>query len=440
VSEKEKVAIVTPAFNELNEGFSLVGIVKDQVQMLRRFGHEVSVIVSETFSGDEKDLPVKPIMPRGRLIDYHKLEDFANINPEEFDDFDLNFHKGIPDRAEKFFLDLAFEYDIVLTHDILLTGWNLPYYLGLKKASKTLNLQKNDARWFHWLHSVPNHRYDWWDIKELGRSHRLVIPNKCYRELAAEVFQGDWELVRTIPHIRDIRNLGRFTKDTWDFIDRYPEVLQNAIVQVYPASTDRLEAKRLREVILIFKEMKNLGYSVCLVCANQWATGMQRKEDTDEYRELALRNGLGLHEFIFTSDFKPEYEVGIPHEMLMDLLSLSNVFVFPTISESFGLCLPEACLMGGVLPVINAHLDVLNEVTGHRGMRFGFGSFDKGFSYDDGTPFGEGHYLRSIAGVILGRMEQEESIACKTIMRRDLNMDTIYNRWYMPLFKESMAW
>ena len=433
-STHEKVAIVTPAFNNLNEGFSLVGIVKDQVKMLQRYNHDVDVIVSETFSGDEKGLPLRKIMPRGRLIDYRTVADFGNLHPEDFTQEDVDFHRSMPDKVETFFKEISRDYDVVLTHDIVFTGWNLPYYLGLKQAQPNLD---PDCRWAHWLHSNPTHEFDWWNLGDLGNRHKLVIPNMCYRQMAAENFHTTWEGVRTIPHIRDIRDIHRFIPETREFIDRYPQVLQADIVQVYPASTDRLDAKRLREVILIFKELKWTGATVCLVCANQWATGTQPKQDAMEYKELALRNGLGTSEFIFTSDFKKEYEVGIPHEMLMDLLKLSNLFIFPTISESYGLCLAEACLAGGVLPVLNKSLDVSIEITGGKGLSFPFGSFDKAVNHGEG---GEAGFIRAVALHIYSRMHQELCLGAKSNFRQDNNMDSIYRQWYAPLFKESLKW
>jgi hypothetical protein len=124
--------------------------------------------------------------------------------------------------------------------------------------------------------------------------------------------------------------------------------------------------------------------------------------------------------------------------MLADLFKCSNLFIFPTREETWGLVLPEAILSGGVLPVINHHLEVLPEVTGGRGLRFGFGSWTVNLDYE---PLGgERNYFKNVAGAIVQRMTEEESIAAKTVVRMNYNMDNLYKRVYHPILEESKTW
>lgn len=435
---KKRIAIITPAFTEFPSGFSLTGIVKDQLVMLKRHGHDVSVFVCEMYSPELFDDPclVKKI-PFARLIDYSNVSDFGNIQPDDFTEAHLLEHKECPAKMAEMLLTEIPAYDIVFTHDIVFTGWNLPYYLGLREiASKP---EANKVRWLHWVHSVPTHGFNWWNIEALGRYHKIVFPNRSDRQLVAEAYRGRWEDVRTIPHIKDIRILNRFLPESWEFIDRYPALLSADVVQIYPASVDRLGHKRVRETLLIFKEIKKLGFKVCLVIANQWATGRQQKEDVSVYKEMALNNGLTMNEFIFTSEFKPEWEVGVPHDVLVDLFHCSNLFIFPTAQESFGLVLPEALMSGGCLPVINRDAEVLSEMLHNRGLRFGFGSLRNTIHFNEEAG-GEAGYLAAIAGVIVQRMFDEEGIAARSICRQSLNMDYLYSTVYHPIFEESAAW
>jgi len=427
-----KVAILTPAFTDLNPGYSLTGIVKDQAHMLRRHGHEVDIFVSEIYNGEEIEGLQKKI-PFGRLIDYKTIKDFGLIHPEDFSGEDVAVHTTLPERTAVCLSKELQGYDRVFTHDWVFTGWNLPYYMGLKVASKQSSLSR--VRWLHWVHSVPGHKFDWWNIEDLGRYHKIVYPNRTDRERCAEAFRGTWEDVRTIPHIKDIRILNRFVPASWEFIDKHPEVLQSNVVQIYPASVDRLEHKRVREVILTMKYIKSLGHSVCLVIANQWATGRQQKQDVEEYKSMALNNGLTLKEVVFTSDFKPEYEVGIPQDMLVDLFHCSNLFLFPTISETFGLVLPEAILSGGVLPVLNLDLDMMKEISGGRGLFFQFGSYNRTITHQN-----EDAYYRAIAAIIVERMGEEESLAARTMCRTTYNMDVLYNKVYAPIMEAASGW
>jgi glycosyltransferase involved in cell wall biosynthesis len=212
--------------------------------------------------------------------------------------------------------------------------------------------------------------------------------------------------------------------------------MQADIVQVLPASVDRLEAKRVREVLYILSFLKKMRKSVCLVVANQWATGTQQKQCVDSYRNFAtsvgLQNGV---DFVFTSDLKKEYEVGISKRILRELFQCSNLFIFPTREETFGLVVPEAALSGGVLSVLNKSLGMQKEVDGNNSLYFDFGSYNHEFKIEN-----EESYFCDIAKIILGRMNQSESIKAKTFARQTYNWDNLYLKEYAPLFAESKLW
>ena len=114
----------------------------------------------------------------------------------------------------------------------------------------------------------------------------------------------------------------------------------------------------VREVILIMSEIKKRQKSICLVIAAQWATGTQQKENIESYKRLAIAaNVIPDKELIFTSDFEsPKFDVGIHKQFLRELMLCTNIFIFPTREESFGLVFPEACLSSAVMPMANKSL------------------------------------------------------------------------------------
>jgi len=290
------------------------------------------------------------------------------------------------------------DFDFAFTHDFIFTGWFMPYGLACQKASPKLP----NLRWLHWIHSVPTAGSDWWNIREYGKHHKIIYPNKTDAIRAAEMYRGTLEDVRVIHHIKDLRTWFDFKQETQDFITDFPAVMQADVVQIYPASTDRLTSKRVHEVMLIFKEIKAKGFSICLVIANQWATGRQRKEDVNRYRQIASRNGLKVdEEVIFTSEWRPEYATGLPKEIVRELFLCSNLFIFPTREESFGLVAPEAAL-SGVLMVLNKSLQMQFEVNGYQGLYFDFGSYHHQFKPDNAAA-----YYKDVAQIILGRMREK---------------------------------
>jgi len=298
---------------------------------------------------------------------------------------------------------------------------------------------------------MPSANSDWWRIKQYGENHKLVFPNYTDRTQVAEQYQGVIDDVRVIPHIKDIRTWFDFHPDTCRFIDKYPAVLSADVVELLPASVDRLESKRVREVCKIMSAIKKQGRSVCLVIANQWATETQQKQDVDAYRMQAVRDGLiDQEELIFTSDFEsPKFDVGIPQRMIRELFLCSNLFIFPTREESFGLVVPEAALSGCFLVlnrslqmqrevsgnealflcflVLNRSLQMQREVSGNEALFFDFGSCHQVHQIDNPD-----RYFDQIGFIIAGRMKENESIKTRTFARQTYNMDNLYNKHYMP--------
>lgn len=419
-----KVAILT-AFMEFNPAYSLSGIVLDQCIMLTRFGNEVDLFVNEQYHGME-DFPegvtLRKEIPFAHLKDYRSRKDLI---PE---------HVPVVEKFAELMQGEAGKYDVIFTHDLIFTGWNVPYALGIMKAGRLVP----ESRWLHWVHSIPSALRDWWSINEYGPRHRIVFPNKPDVRRVAEQFRGMDHQVEVIPHIKDMRTWFEFGEEACDFINDYPEVMQADVVQILPASSDRLDAKRVKEVIQMFARFKKRGLSVCLVVANQWATTLKHTEETLRFLKIAKRHDLEpMEEVIFTSEWKsPKYQAGLPRRVLRELFQLSNLFIFPTKEESFGLVVPEASLSGGVLLVLNKSLNSQIEMSGYTTLYLDFGSWHNNFTPASGW----GPYLDDLVSVIMYRLQLNESLLSKTHFRQSLNMDTLYHKKYNPIMVGSKTW
>jgi hypothetical protein len=420
-----KVAILTN-FREINLGYSLTGIVLDQIKMLNQFGNEVHLFVSTSFAdvtlGRIGEAILHKSIPDSTLIDYTTKED---ITPE---------HKQLAHDTDLMLRTELTGFDTVFTHDWIFTGWNMPYAAALMNATRSDELL--GVKFMHWVHSVPSAGRDWWSIREYGPGNKIIYPNQAMRLQVSEQFQGKMDDVLVIPHIVDLRSL-LFAKDTCEFVDTYQQVMQADVVQIYPASTDRLAAKRIREVILTFANLKKMGFSVCLVIANQWARKKESKlvgevhEDILHYEKVARRNGLVPgYDFIFTSKWKRKYILGLPRRMVFELMHLANLMMYPTNEESFGLVPIEAGLAGSVLPVLNKSLSMMFEVHGFNGVYVDFGSCEMQFE-----PHDEAAYYHDLANLIVQRIQANEAIAAPTFYRQKYNWDTLYQKKYEPIMQ-----
>ncbi|MGD9156816.1 MAG: hypothetical protein PVG39_00280 [Desulfobacteraceae bacterium] len=489
--DKRTIGIFTN-FQEFNPGYSLTGIVVDQSLMLLENGHDVHVFVNETFNSKyNQDARISYLMNKFRgKFHLHKATKFMHLIDYETKSTLTEDHKKALIDAAKIFTDsiLKFDIDRIYTHDFIFTGWNLPYALAIKEASRLLSIAGKQVYWLHWIHSVPgSHRRDWWDINQYGDNHLIVFPNNIEINRICETFMTNPSRVRMIPHIKDIRTWYDFSDESWEFTKRYPQIMEANVVQVYPISTDRMSAKQLQLVIKIFGYMKQAKVPVFLCAANQWATGRRRKEDVNKYILLAEHCGLEYgKEFVFTSeysydpvlndiiessenfeeldqrlpkcessgdekddtygqflkgikwdgDFAEEkvrllqlsqpYATGISRRMLRELQLLSNLFIFPTREESFGLVGPEAAF-SGALCIINRSLIMQFEVMGSNAPAFDFGSH-----YNNTPSINDEKYIRGVSFAILNRIYSNEAITTKIHCRRRYNMNSIYNRYYVP--------
>ena len=418
---KKRIAIIS-VFQDYKPGYSLTGIVRDQITMLQKYGHEVTLFVSENCNEDsfEGFTNIKKVMPFAHLKDYTSR---TQITPDHL--------KTVAKNIEVYERELK-DIDIAFTHDLVFTGWNLPYAKAIMEGSTRVP----HVRWLHWIHSIPSLNRDWWNIRMYTKAHKIVYPNNTERTRVAEQFQGIREDVRVIHHIKDLRTWMEFHPDTMALIDEYPALMQADVVQILPASVDRLESKRVREVMLIFSNFKRMGLSVCLCIVNQWATGTQQKQDVEHYNKIARRNGLTPDECFFTSGVKAEWEVGVSRRMIRELFACSNLFIFPTREESFGLVVPEAA-HAGVLMMLNKSLDMMHEVGGMASLYADFGSHHRGLQIPNND---EKNYFKGLANIIIGRMKENEAITSKTHARQKYNYDYLYNRQYAPVMSESEMW
>lgn len=428
------VAILT-SFASFPAGYSLTGIVEDQIRMLAEYGHHVHLFVCEHFNAKpEEELfshdpwvrehyTIHKVVPFAHLKDYRKYE---NITEE---------HKQVAKKTAEILVPLLKDMKCIFTHDWIFTGWNLPYADAIMLMSKMHEMGR--CAWMHWIHSIPTANFDWWRLRRYVGKHRIIFPNESDARRVAEQYHCETDHVVVIPHIKDYRSYYEFHKDTYDFIREFPLAMRGHVVQVYPASTDRLSAKGVDKVISIFKTFKESNFKVCLIVANQWATGRQRKEDVQNYYKRARIAGLKINEeVIFTSEWKDKFATGIPRRMLRELQLISNLFIFPTSEESFGLVAPEAA-MSGVLMVNNKSLSMMQEVQGMTGIYIDFGSFERQVNY----PTGSGKdYYKAIAYLILSRLRRNEGLASQTFNRLRYNWNNLYEKYYRLIMEESALW
>lgn len=150
-------------------------------------------------------------------------------------------------------------------------------------------------------------------------------------------------------------------------------------------------------------------------------------------RTQGTRYGLSQQDMVFTSDLG--YEEGFPRPGVLELFQMSNLFICPSYSESFGLTVLEAASRGNFL-VLNEAVPALEELGTTLGAYFM--RWDaRNFGYDTRETYhpSQSAYYRDHGAAIARRMDSDPVLAAKTIVRTQYHPDWIFQHQLRPLLE-----
>lgn len=405
------IAIMCP-LKSASSTYSVAGVIKQQAAVLSAHGHKVTVVVDVGYEGvGIPGASLLKILPSTTLTDYTTK---LSVSEE---------HERYATEVAMLLSPKLIQFDAVFTHDIILTGWYLPYALSVMVLAE----ENPDLPFFHWIHSDPTIQptRDWWDVRHYNNNHTIVYPTAKPIKDIERVFNTN--KVICIPHVVNLKHLYRFSEQAKDIVNLLPSLLTADVVQISAMATDRLSSKGAKELINLFGLLKRSGRSVCLVIANQFSRRRegQMVDPILYYEKVARRCGLEPYEdFIFTSElFNGKYADGLPQRTLFELMTLSNLCVLPSKSESFGLSLLESLSVGGCICVANEHLSLpIKQYT----------SFDfKAFNETD--QFVDLSSLSALVDWIIEQLESNTVVKARTLIRQQFSPNTIYDTYYKPM-------
>lgn len=414
-----KIGILT-TFQNLSPEYSLAGVVRQQLQMLLKYGYEPVLFVLTIFKDDSvpEGVEVRKVIPQ--LV----LEPYGQGNA---DNLEADVEKVLPAFEE----NMA-DIDVMLTHDIIFINSYLPYNVALRRG---IDGKLSHIKWLHWMHSAPSFRNldnsVWDNLVTLPKNSRLIYMNYTDVIRAAEMYHVLPKDVRTVFNPMDIRELYNFSPLTKEIIDTN-DLMNPEFICVYPLSSTRMDenGKQLSKVIRIISELKKKGKTVALVVPNAHANAQREKDKIEEMYKLAYSYGLERRELVFTSLHDvPNHEHGVPHEVVRDLFLLSNLFIFPTVSENCPLVLLEA-MAGKNILVLNQSFPALKDFGQENALYFHFGSL-----VDNPTIQTEEQYYKDIATLILSEYGQNKALKAQTRLRKEFNLDFIWNTQLEPAIK-----
>lgn len=440
----KKVAILT-TFSDYQKAYSLNIITQYQIKMLLLNGYEPTVIVHETFE------PVEIYAHPGVKIEYIPNVPCHNeVKKDESFDSDVSL-------LETRLTEILQNIDIVITHDVIYQNACLKHNIASRKVAEKLP----NIKWLHWVHSATppallnmvrpifSDEYANLVTKKFPNS-KIVYPNNYAIPSVAKNFGVSVEDVVTVHHPTDLCSFLGMDKDTEKFLyDK--DVFSADAICVYPNRLDR--GKQDEYVIRTMAMMKTFGLSIRCIIADFHSTGGDKVTYRDELKQIGIDYGLNQDELIFLSEQNDSWSHEVPQQVIAHLQVLANVFILPSVSETYSLIAQEAGLMKQVM-VLNYDFPPFRSIYGENAIYRKYSSrfdvlADPSEAINEGsatnTQYGpatlpvdarkaaEREYHRETAGMIVARLRHPE-MAMAIYLRKNRNLQAVFKKEMEPLF------
>lgn len=425
-----KVALLT-MFNGITSTYSLVNVVAEQLQMLLDAGIETKVLVCEHCPDSDR----KGIFADERIewIKITNTIDGKQIHWRDYSQPEGKLHTSFYKEAAVIaddFIDKLADVEVCIMHDIHFQGWHLVHNVAIRKAQKELP----NVRFIAFTHSAPANRPP--KVNEPFSARYSLMPNTTY---VYPTLSGIPALAKQyqVPEgrcrvVSNSLNLSDFLSDEVKAIREKFEFFSADVFVVYPG---RLTTGKKFDKVSAFcgalKKVSELDVKV-LFCDFPSAD-----IEPEKYKTMisfqGCRFGLEFNDMAFTSDLG--FAHGFPRKGVLELFTLSNLFVCPSYSESFGLTVLEAASRGNFL-VVNEAVPALKEL-GEK-LHTYFMRWDaRNFGFDTKEKYNpsEQAYYEEHAGKVVNLMRESTVLHAKTAARQRFSPEWVWKNQLEPLLR-----
>lgn len=425
-----KVAILT-MFSGLSATYSLVNVVADQIKMLLQAHVSVKVLVSETCPDEErtgifldKDIEWVKITNtcNGKNITWYDYSGATGrVHETFFQEADVI--------AQDYVKHLA-DVDVCIMHDILYQGWHLIHNIAIRKAQKDLP----HVRFLSFTHSLPANRpleMEYPFSARFSDMPRTKFVYPTYSGISALARQYGIPEGKCAVVYNTLPLLESMSPEVQE-VARHIDLLGAEILAVYPARLT--PGKRFEKVAALLGAIKTkTEKSSKVVFCDFPCADIPSSVYKTMIRTEGKKYGLGEEDLLFTSDIG--YEDGFPRQGVFELFQLSNLFVCPSYSESFGLTVLEAGSRGNFL-VLNEAVPALEEL-GHALGAYFMRWDARNFGYDTHEKYApsEQAYYEEHGQMIVNLMREDRALKAKTMIRNKYNHDWICKNQLLPLLE-----
>lgn len=330
---------------------------------------------------------------------------------------------------------------IVFTHDLIF----LPDYVKLNVACRRISEERPSIRWVHLIHSatapgslIKERAMFGEKYSELLNSKFpnsvVMYPNAYDIPRVAQNYSYEENEIVEVPHSTDpAEGMSRVTQRLYN--ER--KLWEPQVLMVYPLRLDR--GKYAEADIYLMAGCKANNMTSHVVFCDFQSTGGDKVTYREELKALAEELEVA-DRVTFLSEFEESAEMEVPHTVVLELFTLSNVFALPSKSETYSLIAQEAMLKAN-LCILNQDFAPFRQIYGKNALYKQFDGANIGLDGLDGaietvhTPILE--YYRSLASNISYYLENEKVIRAKTWVRTQRNPDTVFARYVEPILNFS---
>lgn len=423
-----KVAILT-MFNGLSSTYSLVNVVADQIKMLLHAGISVKVLVSETCPDRERtgvfaDARLEWVKItntlRGHIIHWYDYSQAAGAVHQ-------TFWEEAESIAEDYVRHLQ-DVDVCILHDILYQGWHLVHNIAIRTAQPRLP----QVKFLAFTHSLPvtppaQTEYPFSARFSPMPQTRFVYPTESgLSALARQYHVTEDHCAVVYNSLPLLESLGQDVQA----VARHMDILNADILAVYPARLT--PGKQPEKVAALAGAMAaDLSLNVKVIFCDFPSADIPAGLYKTRIRKTGKEFGLSQEDMLFTSDIG--YPNGFPRNGVLDLFTLSNLYICPSFSESFGLTVLEAGSRGNFL-VLNEAVPALQELGTALGAYF-LRWNARNFGYDTQETYHptELAYYQEHGRMIAAAMEKDAALRSKKLVRVRYHPDRIFSTQLLPL-------
>ncbi|WLV25336.1 glycosyltransferase [Aciduricibacillus chroicocephali] len=428
-----KVALLT-MFNGLDSTYSIVNVVAEQLKMMLD-DEDVTPIMLVT---ENCSLNERYGVFLDERIEWRKVANSVNdkqIHWHDYTEAKGEVHDTFFNEAETVAADLTEklkDVDVCVMHDIHYQGWHLLHNIAVRMAQKKLP----QLPFIAFTHSAPVSRpkETAWPFSARFSpmpNTTYVYPTQSGISALAEQYDTPEGTCRAVNNSLDL--LSNASEAVLALAEKV-NLFTPDILVIYPGRLTT--GKRFEKVASLCGAIKkHYEKTVQIIYCDFPSADIESDRYKTFIRHTGKEHGLENEDIFFTSDLD-SYKYGFPRESVLELFQLSNLFICPSFSESFGLTVLEAAGRGNII-VLNERVPALEELG--KKLHAHFMCWDaRNFGFDTFEDYhpSEEAYLKDHAGIIVNLMKENPVIHAKTIARQRYTPQWIWHHQLKPLLKK----